>query len=159
MITKTQADPLFSARLRPHNTLSPRGRRAVVLLIVALAAIPGIVFLMIGAWPVLGFMGLDVVLAWWALSHATRHGKRCEQITLWREQLEVLQTSPKGEQSKLQFSPASVRLLVTRDFEERTTSLSLRSDGREVEIGAFMHPADKASFAKEFGRALRKARR
>ncbi len=34
--------------------------------IVAVNLAAGIVFSMIGAWPVTGFMGLDVVLVWWA---------------------------------------------------------------------------------------------
>lgn len=158
MITKTQAEPIFSAELRPHRSLSRRGKRVLVLLVAVLAGLPSVVFYSMGAWPVIGFMGLDVLLVWWALTVSTRNGRR-EQVVLWRDRLEVRQSGGRGEEKRITFEPATVRLLVGRDFEDRTTDLRLRGPGQEIEIGAFMHSSDKASFAREFGRALRKARR
>ncbi len=56
----------FDAWLRPHRSLTRRG----LALVLALAAIPGfvmaIVFMSLGAWPVSGFLGLDVVLLYGA---------------------------------------------------------------------------------------------
>jgi uncharacterized membrane protein len=56
------------------------------------------------------------------------------------------------------FDPKAVRLVLDRDMNEKTRALRLRSGAENVEIGAFLSPDDKASFAKEFGRALRQAR-
>jgi len=159
MITKTQAEPIFSAELRPHSSLSRRGRQVLVLMVAVLTAVPGLLFFSMGAWPVVGFMGLDVLAIWWALRVSTRYGRQREQVTLWRDVLEVRQIARGGAVSKYSFTPQTVRLLVGRDAEDHTTSLKLRSPRQEVEIGAFMHMSDKASFAREFGRALRKARR
>ena len=72
MSTKIQAKPLFAATLTPHRSLSPRGKRVVIGLVAALALVPGIVFYVAGAWPVVGFMGLDVIAIWVALTVSMR---------------------------------------------------------------------------------------
>jgi uncharacterized membrane protein len=58
MTTQTQAKPLFSAKLTPHRSLGRRGGRVVIALVAVFATIPGIVFFSLGAWPIVGFMGL-----------------------------------------------------------------------------------------------------
>ena len=57
MSTKTQAKPLFAATLTPHRSLTPGGKRLVIGLVVAMALVPGIIFYLAGAWPVVGFIG------------------------------------------------------------------------------------------------------
>lgn len=154
-----QVTPLFAAKLTPYRSLSQRGIKLVVLLVALLAAVPGLFFFAIGAWPIVGFMGLDVLAIYWALNASMRDGRRFEQVTLWPDRVEIRAVSPRGEDSRETFNPFFVRLEVIRDYEDRTTSLRLNSRGRSLEIGAFLNPDDKASFAKAFGDALRSARR
>lgn len=158
MTTETQARPLFAARLTPHRSLSPRGIRIVVGLLAALAVMPGLIFYALGAWPVVGFMGLDVLGLWLALAWSFREGRRYELVTLWADRLELRRVSAKGEQERQDFNPFFVRLRIERDFDERVTAIVLRSGQAEVPVGAFLNPDDKASFAQAFGTALRKAR-
>lgn len=158
MNTETQARPLFAARLTPHRSLGPRGVRIVCAFAASLLLIPGLLFYALGAWPVVGFMGLDVAALYWALSWSLRDGRRYEQVTLWSDRLEVRQVSPHGVEQTESFNPFFVRLVVDRDFDERTTAIRLRARDREVVVGAFLNPDDKASFAQAFGTALRKAR-
>ena len=158
MTTETQARPLFAARLTPHRSLSPRGIRIVVIVLASMALLPGLIFYLLGAWPVVGFMGLDVLALYWALTWSFRDGKRSEQVTLWQDLLEIRQISPTGEETRETFNPLVVRLVIDRDFDERTTGLKLKTQERELIIGAFLNPDDKSSFAKAFGTALRKAR-
>ena len=154
----TTTAPLFAAELTPHRSLTPRGMRIVVVLVAALAALPGIIFFSLGAWPVVGFMGLDIIAIAFALRAAMRREKRHEQLTLWSDRLELIATDIKGVVAKSQFNPNAVRLIIDRDFNERTTALKLRTQKGETEIGAFLTQDDKSSLAKAFGTALRKAR-
>lgn len=158
MTTETQARPLFAARLTPHRSLSPRGIKIVVAVLASMALLPGLIFYMLGAWPVVGFMGLDVLALYWALTWSFRDGKRSEQVTLWQDLLEIRQISPSGEETRETFNPTLVRLVIDRDFDERTTGLKLKTQDRELIVGAFLNPDDKGSFAKAFGTALKKAR-
>lgn len=154
----TTTAPLFSAELTPHRSLTRRGMRIVIVLVAALAALPGIIFFALGAWPVVGFMGLDVIAIAVAMHLAMRREKRHEQLTLWADRLELIATDAKGAIARSQLSPKAVRLVIERDFNERTTALKLRTIKGETEIGAFLTQDDKSSLAKAFGTALRKAR-
>ena len=158
MTTQTQAKPLFAAKLTPHRSLGKKGLRVVIALVAILASLPGIVFFSLGAWPIVGFIGLDVLLIWWALSSSFRSGKRFEQITLWPDQLEVKQVDGAGKEELTRYNPHQVKLVVDRDFNERTTGLHLRTKERDVVLGAFLNQDEKSSFAKAFGTALKRAR-
>lgn len=158
MSTRTQARPLFAATLTPHRSLSRRGLRIVIAIFGVMASIPGMIFLSMGAWPIVGFLGLDVLLIWWALRAAMNNGGRHEQVTLWPDQLELKQVSSRGKEQIQRFSPFHVRLVIDRDINERTTALHLRTADGDTQIGAFLNTDDKTSFAKVFGTALKKAR-
>jgi uncharacterized membrane protein len=158
MTTQTQARPLFAATLTPHRSLTRRGYRYVIALACVMASIPGIVFFSMGAWPIVGFLGLDVLAIGWALAASMKSGKQYEVVTLWPDELEVKQVAASGKAEITRFNPFFVKLVIDRDFNERTTALHLRSRETDLTIGAFMNPDDKASFAKVFGTALKKAR-
>ena len=158
MTTQTEAKPLFAATLRPHRSLSRKGLRWVIAAIAVAASIPGIVFFSLGAWPIVGFMGLDVLAVWWALSASLRDGKQFEIVTLWPDQLELKRVTGGGKEQLLTFDPVGTKLVIDRDFNERTTALHLRTLDADTELGAFLNSDDKASFAKAFGTALKRAR-
>lgn len=159
MSTKTQAKPLFAATLTPHRSLTPAGKRIVISLVVAMALVPGLVFYVAGAWPVVGFMGLDVLAIWLAMTISLRGGKSYEVLTLWPGALELKKVDPRGETETLGFVPTTVRFLIDRDFNERVTALWLREGDRRVPLGAFLSTDEKLSLSKAFGTALRKSRR
>jgi uncharacterized membrane protein len=159
MSTKTQAKPLFAATLTPHRSLTPTGKRIVLSLVVAMALVPGLVFYVAGAWPVVGFMGLDVLAIWAAMTWSLRGGKAYEVLTLWPAALELRKVDAKGAVETLAFVPGTVRFLLDRDFNERVTALWLRDGTQKVPLGAFLSADEKLSLSKAFGTALRKARR
>lgn len=132
--------------------------RWVVAILAIGVSIPGIVLSTLGAWPIVGFMGLDVLAVWWALSASMRDGRQFETVTLWPSQLELKRVTSRGREEVRTFSPLTTRLVIDRDFNERTTALHLRTPDADTEIGAFLNGDDKASFAKAFGTALKRAR-
>ena len=158
MTTQTQARPLFAAKLTPHRSLGRKGFRVVIMLAAVLATIPGIIFFSMGAWPIVGFLGLDMALIWWAMSASRRDGKRYEEVTLWPDQLEIKQVDGVGKETLSRFNPYLVKLVVDRDFNERTVGLHLRTRDRDVVLGQFLNQDEKSSFAKAFGTALKRAR-
>lgn len=159
MTTQTEAKPLFAATLRPHRSLSRKGLRWVIAAVAVSASIPGIVFYSLGAWPIVGFMGLDVLAVWWALSASLRDGRQFETVTLWPDQLELKRVTGRGKEQLTTFDPVTTKLVIDRDYNERTTALHLRTLDADIELGAFLNSDDKASFAKAFGTALKRSRR
>lgn len=158
MTTQTQARPLFAAKLTPHRSLGRKGFRVVIVLLAVLATIPGIIFFSMGAWPIVGFLGLDIALIWWAMRSSQRDGKRYEEVTLWPDQLELKQVDGAGKETLSRFNPYFVKLVVDRDYNERTVALHLRTRDRDIVLGQFLNQDEKSSFAKAFGTALKRAR-
>ncbi len=149
-----QNTPVFSALLTPHRSLDHSGIHIVVGFYAALALIPGLFFFFNGAWPVVGFLGLDALALWWALRVSLKSGRAYEEVTLWCDALQVRHVTAKGKERIYNFNPFWVRLNVIRDLEDRVTSIVLSTHQKSLEIGAFLNPDDKASFAASFRRAL-----
>ncbi len=63
------AEPaIFSAIITPHRSLGSAGFLVFMLVVSGISFASGMLFLMIGAWPVFGFFGLDVLLIYWAFA-------------------------------------------------------------------------------------------
>jgi uncharacterized membrane protein len=56
----------FDAVLYPHRSLSKTGLRWIIKALVTGCSLIGLLFFWLGAWPVLGFLRLDIVLIYGA---------------------------------------------------------------------------------------------
>jgi uncharacterized membrane protein len=150
---------LFSALLTPHRSLGRTGFLVLMGFVCVISFIAGMVFLMMGAWPVLGFFGLDVLAIWWAFRINNRTARACEEIRMTPSELRVRRTSHRGHVVEWVLNPLWVRLDRTEDPEFGIERLWLVSRGRHVSIGSFLGPDEKASFAKALLAALQAAKR
>ena len=112
-----------------------------------------------GAWPVFGFFGLDVLAIWWAFRVNFRSARAHEEITVTPSELRVRRVSHRGHVAEWVLNPLWVRLDQTGDPEFGIERLYLVSRGRRVSIGHFLGPDEKASFAKALLAALQAAKR
>ncbi len=71
---------LYSAVLTPHRSLNRVGFWILIGGYGAVSFIAGIAFLLMGAWPVFGFFGLDVLLLYWAFRLNYRHARAYEEV-------------------------------------------------------------------------------
>ena len=149
---------VFSAVLRPHRSLSPRGFGLLMAAIALCSFFVGIAFWMMGAWPVVGFCGLDILLIQWAFRLNYRDARASEEVHLTRERLSVTQISPQGIARETGFNPYWARLEVERQPEIGVTALRIASHGARLAIGAFLPPVERESFAAAFSEALAKVR-
>jgi len=151
---------LFSALLTPHRSLNRTGFLALMAFLCAISFAAGMVFLLMGAWPVLGFFGLDLLAIWWAfrINFRSARGAR-EEITVTPSELRVRRVSHRGHVAEWVLNPLWVRLDQTGDAEFGIERLYLVSSGRRVSIGSFLGPDEKASFAKALLAALQAAKR
>ena len=150
---------LFSARVTPHRSLSPTGFLVLMAFIGAVSFVAGIAFWMMGAWPVLGFFGLDVLVIYWAFRSNFRSADAIEDIVVTPSELRVRRVSHRGHLIEWSFNPLWVQLEQTGDPEFGIEHLFLVSRGRRVAVGHFLGPDEKASFAKALLAALQTAKR
>ena len=150
---------LFSALLTPHRSLSRTGFLVLMAFVSLISFGAGLVFLLMGAWPVFGFFGLDVLAIYWAFRINFRDAKASEEISVTWSELRVRRVSHRGHVVEWVLNPLWVRLDQTGDAEFGIERLYLVSSGRRVSIGSFLGPDEKASFAKALLAALQAAKR
>lgn len=150
---------IFSATLTPHRSLGRVGFLILMLLFGSISFITGIVFLVLGAWPVLGFFGLDVLLLYWAFRLNYRHAEAYEQVTVTPSELKVRKVSHLGRVREWVLNPLWVKLDKVEIQDFGIDRLFLISRGKKLTIGSFLSPNEKAGFAEELLKALNEARR
>jgi uncharacterized membrane protein len=157
---RNAAEPeLFSARLTPHRSLNRTGFVLVMSSLSAVSFVAGIAFLMMGAWPVFGLLGLDVLAIYWAFKVNFRRARAFEQIHVTHSQLRLRRVSHRGQVAEWVLNPLWVRLDQECHEEFGIAHLYLVSRGQSIAIGSFLGPDEKASFAKALVAALAAARR
>src|SRR5712675_3567079 len=150
---------LFSALLTPHRSLNRTGFLVLMGFVCAISFAAGLAFLLMGAWPVLGFFGLDVLAIYWAFRINFRSARASEEITVTPSELRVRRVSHRGHVVEWVLNPLWVRLDQKGDAEFGIERLYLVSRGRRVSIGSFLGADEKASYAKALLAALQAAKR
>ena len=150
---------IFSAIITPHRSLGPRGFLLLMLGLGMLSFVAGVVCVSIGAWPVFGFFGLDVLLVYFAFRANYRAALAYEEVHVTASALTVRKIDKRGGVREGTLNPLWVRLerIVHKEFGiER---LFLVSHGKRLPIAAFLGPHEKASFARALSSALAEAKR
>lgn len=151
--------PLFSARLTPHRSLSRHGFLVLMAFVIAVSFVAGIMFLMMGAWPVFAFFGLDALIIYWAFKLNFRRADAIEDIVVTPYEIRVRRISHRGHVVEWTLNPLWVQLEQKSHAEFGIEKLYLVSRGRRLSIGSFLGPDEKASFAKALTTALQAAKR
>ena len=143
--------------IRPNSSLGWRGRWlffggiSLVCLSIAIA------FSIVGFWLILPFAGLELTALGFCLYLVARNSEHCEVITVHGDVVEVDKGREAPEEHwKFQRAWAQVQLHQNphRWYPSRIT---LRSHGREVELGAWLNQQEKEYLVTELRRWLRTA--
>lgn len=147
----------FSAVLRPHRSLGPTGFLILMSALSLVSFATGLAFYLVGAWPVLGFFGLDLLLIYIAFKLSYRAGRMYETVELNPSLLTVMRIHPSGKQERFTFNPywVRVRLAETRDGR---TDLRLQLHNRVLSFGRFLTDEERRDFARTLTGALIEAR-
>jgi len=148
---------IFDAILMPHRSLSRHGFHMVMLAFAGGSAVIGTGAFLAGAWPVLGFCGLEVLLVYLAFKANFRAARLYETVTLTRDEVLVQRVSPRGDAQRWRFQPAWLRVLMD-DPPRHDSQITLRSHGRGLTVGTFLTAHERADFARALQRALVRAR-
>lgn len=117
----------------------------------------GLLFYLMGAWPVMGFMGLDVLLVYVAFKLNFRALRVYETVDLSGEALTVTRVAPSGKSQSWSFNPYWVRLHL-KERVGRASELTLTSHGKQIVVGSFLSDPEREDFAKALKAALSDAR-
>ena len=150
-------DILFEAAILPHRSLSARGQRILIGLFGGVSVLTGIRFWLIGAWPVAGFIAIELGLAAFLLWLHQRSARQVEWLLLSSEAIRVVRIDPAGRKRETRLATGWLRV----ELEERpgrVPGLLLRAPGRRVEVAAALGDAAKRDLAQAVADAVRDAR-
>ncbi len=137
---------LFRTVLKPRRSTT-RAHLNTVILVFAIVSIPAsVVFAIIGAWPVSGFLGLDVVLLAVFLRYHHWVGRSREIIELSHQVLTIKRNDHWGRQRSWQLDPHWLRVHL-EELDEHRNRLELRLRDRAFDIGSFLSTEEKAGLA------------
>ncbi len=145
----------WRAALTPHRSLSPKGFVILMSVIAGFSFAGGLFFYIIGAWPVVGFMGLDVALIWWAFRANFADARRAEHIEITPHELVLRRLAERKPAQEQRFARRWVRVELEEDRERELIGLLyLRFGGKRTEIASFLGAQERLAFAQALKAAL-----
>ena len=147
----------FDVILKPNTSLSPVAFLLLISIFGLVSFIAGIMFIIVGAWPVFGFLGLDVLLIYLAFKRNYRDATKTEKLWLTKSTLGVEKIYRDKKIQKYEFQTYWIRVeLCEKPGRQRT--LTLKSHGKSIEIGKFLGPEEKLQLANTLQTELRRVR-
>jgi uncharacterized membrane protein len=156
-VTRTGVE--FSAALRPHRSLSPHGFAVLMAAFGGVLLIFGGVFIAIGAWPVFGFLGLDVAIVYLAFRRSFANAEIREIVEVTAGEVVLYRAQPARPIAERRFPRAWVRVDLEEDRErELIGSLALVYAGRRTEFASFLAPEERKKLAGALKAAVARPR-
>jgi uncharacterized membrane protein len=148
----------FRAVLRPTRSLSPAGFAVLMGCLGVVCIGTGALFMLVGAWPVFGFFGLDLALVYLAFKLNYRSGRLVETVEIAGARLALERVHPSGQREAFEFNPYWTRVHLDEAVDGRTRLL-LGSHDRRVDFAAFLSDDERRDLAIRLSAALGAARR
>lgn len=163
-MTSRKQDPgdeerVFAATITPHRSLGANAFRLVMGLVLLASVVSSLPFVIMGAWPVAGFFGLDLLALYIAFRVSFHRSRAFEEVILTRVQLLLRKVSHRGEAAEWRFNPLWTRLDRDSDPEFGLQRLAIVSRGQRVLIAQALSAPERETFADAFAHALARAKR
>jgi uncharacterized membrane protein len=150
---------IFARRTQPHRSLNRAGFIRLLMIFSAMSFCVTLPFVFMGAWPVAGFMGVDVAIFYFAFRSNFRAARAYEDVIVTPLALHIEKVSQRGQCRRWRFNPQWVRLERQEDEDFGLIRLAAVSRDRQIEIATWLAPDARAEFADGLSRALAEARR
>lgn len=148
----------LDAVLEPPRSLTPRGFGRVMLILGAMSFLSGLLFLSIGAWPVMGFMGLEFLLLWMVFRFSFRAQRARTYVRVTADAVDVRKVDGWGRERRARLAAHFARVEFDRQAEG-PYALRVAASARTYVVGEFLTPRERETFARRLSQAISDARR
>jgi len=155
--SRGQSERIVRFVLTPSRSLGRTGFLVLMTCLAAASMVTGAVFLVLGAWPVPIFLGLDVAIVYVAFRLNYRSGRQSETIEIDEAELRLIRRAPSGESERITLNPYWVRVRLL-ERHDGGTRLWLQSHGRSVPFGGFLSDSERKELAPALAEALARQR-
>jgi uncharacterized membrane protein len=151
LVANPSANRIWLAR--PNCSLSADESKTLLLAVAAVSGVISIAFTLIGAWPVIPFVGAELGVLWWALRRIEIHAGDFERITL-EPGLLTVESRLGSHTERHEFQPYWTRLECLTLPQPSNHRLLICSQGTEIEVGSLLTEEQKMTLAKELKQEL-----
>ena len=145
---------LLNITILPYRSLSKKSFRNLMFAVCFIFFSIGVFFWSLGAWPVFGFLGLDVILLYLAFKINYKSGEIFENLKLFNSNLLVTRSFPSGKSQSWSLEPYWTRVEISKNFPN-DQKLVLKSKDKVVLLGSFLNLNDKKKLMKKINEALK----
>ncbi len=146
MIDDSPDQIVFEAEVTPHRSLSPRGLRLVIGCVGAVSLCTTTIFWQLGAWPIAGFNGGEILLAMVLLRAHAKSNRQRELLLLSGRALKILRTDAAGRASERSLPPGWLNVIL-QERPGRVPGLYLTARGQQVEVASALGEPEKRDLA------------
>lgn len=144
----------YALTARRNNSLSTAGRLLAFGFILAVSLGVALAFgVVFGAWLILPFAGLEMLVLYLAFRYVERHAEDYEHVTIEGDRVHV-EVLDGGHRRQFEFNRCWAQVVCAGDGSR----LALRSHGRDLEIGRHLNQEQRLAVARELKLTLRGAR-
>lgn len=147
----------MDAVIRPNRSLSRAGMAVVLGVAVAFNLMVAAFLLVVGAPPVLPFLGLDVLALWLALRASNRALSRAERVKVTAEAITVSREDDRGTKV-VWTSPTAFTRVDLDQPGEHESRVRLFMSRRRLTLARALSPEERIAFARALERAIKAAR-
>lgn len=153
------AEPLARLQAWPYRSLPKRGfvfiiGMGFVATLIPVLAFIGTVFL----WWLL-VPGLAALAAlWWFIDKSYRDGEILEELEIWPDHMRLERHGPHGRHAHWEANPYWATAHIHRTGGPVKNYITLKGNGREVELGAFLSEDERPQLFEDLERTLVLAR-
>jgi uncharacterized membrane protein len=153
--SETGPDGAARLDLWPHRSLPARGfvlfiAATSLMMLLPLLALIGTRHL----WVILPFALIPVAGIWWAVRRNNRDAALTEVLTIGPETILLVRRTPDGGEKRWQANPYWTTIQLYPTGGPVPAYLTLKGDGREVELGAFLSEQERRALSVEIERRL-----
>ena len=139
-------------KIYPSQSLGKTGFRVLMLVFMLPAFLIGIYFSFRGAWPVAGFLGLELLLIYLAFKISFISNKVFEHITLDEKILKICYHKQNKVVRTINLEPTWLKVQINNN--PRPDRLALTSHGKVNIIGKYLSKEERAIVAEKIKNSL-----
>lgn len=147
VVSEMDAYNSFKVTFKPNSALSAISKKRVIILLTLIPCVIGIAFLFLGAWPILPFVGLEIVALAYAFYYVNKHEADYESISIEGDSL-LIEHCVGQTVSQHEISPYWVKVL-QHELANGELHLYLQSHGKEIEVGRYLTRKQRELLAKQ----------
>ena len=146
---------LYEITLYPYRSMNKLGFFILMFTLALISFVAGIMFILIGAWPVFGFFGLDVLLVYICFKLNFRSGKDFEIIDLTKKELIIRKYGATKLRKMYKLNPNWIKIKILNP-KSHLSKLKITSKKKSVIIGSFLRPEERLEIVETLKKALTK---